>query len=112
MTKPARRVVTGHDAQGRSVVLSDGMPPNVRDKGTGVDFLEIWSTSCLLYTSPTLLRLMAEHADDQIPPLLQRFCESQRYDVCAVRRPSQVLSAGAAAALVPWLEVALSLIHI
>jgi mannose-6-phosphate isomerase-like protein (cupin superfamily) len=45
MTKPARRVVTGHDAQGKSVVLSDGMPPNVHDKGTGVDFLEIWSTT-------------------------------------------------------------------
>jgi hypothetical protein len=44
MPKPARRVVTGHDASGRSVVLSDGMPPNVRDKGTGVDFIEIWST--------------------------------------------------------------------
>ena len=44
MTKAARRVVTGHDAQGKSVVLSDGMPPNVRDKGTGVDFLEIWNT--------------------------------------------------------------------
>jgi mannose-6-phosphate isomerase-like protein (cupin superfamily) len=44
MTKAARRVVTGHDAQGKSVVLSDGMPPNVREKGTGVDFLEIWNT--------------------------------------------------------------------
>jgi mannose-6-phosphate isomerase-like protein (cupin superfamily) len=44
MAKPARRVVTGHDARGKSVVLSDGVPPNVRDKGTGVDFLEIWNT--------------------------------------------------------------------
>ena len=41
MPKPARRIVTGHDESGRSVVLSDGMPPNVRDKGTGVDFIEI-----------------------------------------------------------------------
>jgi hypothetical protein len=45
MPKPARRIVTGHDDTGRSVVLSDGMPPNVRDKGTGVDFIEIWNTS-------------------------------------------------------------------
>lgn len=45
MPKPARRVVTGHDESGRSVVISDGMPPNVRDKGTGVDFIEIWSTA-------------------------------------------------------------------
>jgi Cupin domain len=45
MPKPARRIVTGHDDAGRSVVLSDAMPPNVRDKGTGVDFIEIWNTS-------------------------------------------------------------------
>ena len=45
MPKPARRIVTGHDDSGRSVVLSDGMPPNVRDKGTDVDFIEIWNTS-------------------------------------------------------------------
>jgi mannose-6-phosphate isomerase-like protein (cupin superfamily) len=56
MTRPARRVVTGHDAQGRSVILSDGAPPNIRTKGTGVDFLEIWSTAgapaCLDATEP------------------------------------------------------------
>ena len=45
MPKPARRIVTGHDESGRSVVLSDGMPPNVRDKATGVDFIEIWNTA-------------------------------------------------------------------
>jgi hypothetical protein len=44
MPKPARRIITGHDDRGRSVVLSDGMPPNIRDKGSGVDFLEIWNT--------------------------------------------------------------------
>lgn len=42
--RAARRVVTGHDANGKSVILSDGPPPNVRTKGTGVDFVEIWST--------------------------------------------------------------------
>ncbi|MFT4046782.1 MAG: cupin domain-containing protein [Solimonas sp.] len=42
--KPLRRVVTGHDANGKSIVLSDGMPPNVRDRGTDVDFIEIWNT--------------------------------------------------------------------
>ncbi|MGC3983063.1 MAG: cupin domain-containing protein [Steroidobacteraceae bacterium] len=50
MAKPAtpkfiRRVVTGHDVNGKSVILSDGMPPNVRDKGTDVDFVEIWNTA-------------------------------------------------------------------
>jgi len=43
--KHARRVVTGHDVSGKSVFLSDGMVPNVRNKGTGVDFIEIWKTS-------------------------------------------------------------------
>jgi hypothetical protein len=42
--RPARRVVTGHDAQGKSIILSDGNPPNIRDKGTLVDFIEIWNT--------------------------------------------------------------------
>jgi mannose-6-phosphate isomerase-like protein (cupin superfamily) len=45
MPRPARRIVTGHDESGRSIVISDGMPPNVRDKGSGVDFIEIWSTA-------------------------------------------------------------------
>jgi mannose-6-phosphate isomerase-like protein (cupin superfamily) len=43
--KYIRRIVTGHNADGRSVILSDGMPPNVRDKGTDVDFIEIWNTA-------------------------------------------------------------------
>lgn len=59
-----------------------------------------------LAQDPTLQRLLADHADDQIPPLLQRFCESQHYDVCAVLGPNGASSAGAAAASVPWLEVA------
>lgn len=52
MPKPARRVVTGHDDNGKSIVLSDGMPPNVRDKGTDVDFIEIWNTA----TTPAPIR--------------------------------------------------------
>ena len=47
MSKSARRIVTGHTPDGISVVLSDGMPPNVRDKDTGVDFVEIWNTSAV-----------------------------------------------------------------
>ena len=45
MARPARRVVTGHDEYGKSIVLIDGAPPNIRDRGTGVDFIEIWSTA-------------------------------------------------------------------
>jgi hypothetical protein len=47
MTGKARRVVTGHDPNGRSVVISDGLPPQdhpMRGPGVGADFFEIWST--------------------------------------------------------------------
>jgi hypothetical protein len=42
-----RRVVTGHDAAGKSVVLSDGMPPQdhpMQGTAIGADFIEIWNT--------------------------------------------------------------------
>ncbi len=43
----ARRVVTGHDADGKSVKLSDGIPPQVHSMqgdAVGADFIEIWNT--------------------------------------------------------------------
>jgi naringenin degradation protein FdeH len=40
---PPRRVVTGHDAAGRSVVLSDGPAPRSHDVGSAV-FHEVWNT--------------------------------------------------------------------
>ena len=42
-----RRVVTGHNEGGKSVVLSDGPPPQhhaMQGRGVGADFVEIWST--------------------------------------------------------------------
>jgi mannose-6-phosphate isomerase-like protein (cupin superfamily) len=42
-----RRVVTGHDASGKSVILSDGTPPQhhpMRGAGVGADFFEMWNT--------------------------------------------------------------------
>ncbi|WEK47953.1 MAG: cupin domain-containing protein [Candidatus Andeanibacterium colombiense] len=42
-----RRVVTGHDASGKSVVLSDGAPPQnhaMQGEAVGADFIEMWST--------------------------------------------------------------------
>jgi mannose-6-phosphate isomerase-like protein (cupin superfamily) len=48
MSGTARRVVTGHDAQGRSVVLSDGPPPQnhpMTGEAIGADFIEMWSTT-------------------------------------------------------------------
>jgi len=40
-----RRIVTGHDADGKSVVISDGTPPQdhpMRGSTVGADFTEIW----------------------------------------------------------------------
>jgi hypothetical protein len=39
-----RRIVTGHDADGRSVVLSDAPTPKTLDIGTAV-FHELWATT-------------------------------------------------------------------
>jgi hypothetical protein len=46
MPRTTRRVVTGHDARGKSVVLSDGAPPqhhSMHGLGVGADFHEMWS---------------------------------------------------------------------
>ena len=47
MTKPVRRVVTGHDAQGRAVVISDGPAPFVHVNALDPDWYstDIWRTS-------------------------------------------------------------------
>ena len=44
--EPVRRVVTGHDASGRAVIASDGLPPRVVELAAvpGTIFHEIWST--------------------------------------------------------------------
>ena len=46
MTEVIRRVVTGHDKSGKSVVLSDGTPPQnhgMRGASIGADFFEVWN---------------------------------------------------------------------
>jgi mannose-6-phosphate isomerase-like protein (cupin superfamily) len=44
MARHSRRVVTGHDADGKSVVLSDGPPPQHHGRDfKGADFIEIWN---------------------------------------------------------------------
>jgi quercetin dioxygenase-like cupin family protein len=40
-----RRVVTGHDARGRSVFVQDGPPPVVRTAPDGAHFFELWNTA-------------------------------------------------------------------
>jgi len=47
--KPSpRRIVTGHDASGKSVVLSDGTPPQhhpMHGQAVGADFFEMWNAT-------------------------------------------------------------------
>lgn len=46
MAGTIRRVVTGHDGAGKSVVLSDGPPPQnhpMHGPAIGADFVEIWN---------------------------------------------------------------------
>lgn len=54
MSGKGRRVVTGHDASGKSVILSDGPPPQAHPMSgpdVGADFIEIWNSG---ETVPTL----------------------------------------------------------
>jgi len=45
MPKSFRRVVTGHNAQGRSIFVSDGLPPVVHSRGAGSTVVtEFWQT--------------------------------------------------------------------
>jgi len=45
MTRPIRRVVTGHNAQGRAIFISDGPAPAVYDRGPGATAVtELWET--------------------------------------------------------------------
>jgi hypothetical protein len=48
MTEPIRRIVTGHDENGKSVVVSDGPAPQhhpMRGPTIGADFIEIWNAA-------------------------------------------------------------------
>lgn len=45
MLREVRRVVTGHDAEGRSTITQDGAPPRSIDiAGRGITFHELWLT--------------------------------------------------------------------
>jgi mannose-6-phosphate isomerase-like protein (cupin superfamily) len=46
MAAPVRRIVTGHDSRGRSIVQQDGAPARVVTLGgeSGTTFHEVWST--------------------------------------------------------------------
>lgn len=60
-----RRVVTGHDADGKSIVLSDGPPPQhhpMHGEAVGADFIEMWSTA---ETVPTLTSMPAAEPNER-----------------------------------------------
>jgi len=47
MKQSTRRIVTGHDRNGKSVVASDGLPPqhhSMRGSSVGAEFIEIWNS--------------------------------------------------------------------
>jgi len=45
MSWPTRRIVTGHADDGRSVIVSDGVPPVVHEVGEDAAFVELWNTN-------------------------------------------------------------------
>ena len=47
MTSPIRRVLTGHDAEGRSIILADGVAQNVKQVPgiPGLALTDLWETS-------------------------------------------------------------------
>ena len=60
-----RRVVTGHDANGKSVVLSDSPPPQrhaMRGPEVGADFFEMWND---VQTVPELTSLPAREPNER-----------------------------------------------
>ena len=69
MMRPTRRVVTGHDASGKAVVLFDGAAPNVKlRKTTGLTSTLLWVTE----GSPADLSGGADESEREIgvaPPL-------------------------------------------
>jgi mannose-6-phosphate isomerase-like protein (cupin superfamily) len=62
---PFRRIVTGHDARGRAVILEDGPPPRVARIGGehGPLFFEVWNTR---ETPAQIDRASGEPAEESI----------------------------------------------
>lgn len=64
MQKPFRRIVTGHDEQGRAVIQSESAPERVKTlAGSGPTFYEIWNTR---ETPAPIDRASGEPAEDGI----------------------------------------------
>ena len=83
MAREVRRVVTGHDAEGRSVFLMDGTPPVVAER-FGVTATEIWETAGAPASNdgaedPTL------HPRRLAPPPLGTVCRIVEYQPDSIR---------------------------
>ncbi|WP_114521624.1 cupin domain-containing protein [Altererythrobacter sp. ZODW24] len=66
MKQPPRRIVTGHDDQGRAIFQEDGLPPRDVALGTGeavTRFYEVWNTQ---ETPARIDRASGEPAEDGI----------------------------------------------
>jgi len=65
-----RRIVTGHDKDGRAVILSDGPTPTVHDKlgRAGLVFEEIWETRATPAPIPPTEPEPTDHALKLAPP--------------------------------------------
>lgn len=64
-TAPFRRIVTGHNAEGKAVILEDGPPPRVSRVGgeLGPMFYEVWNTR---ETPARIDRASGEPAEDGV----------------------------------------------
>lgn len=65
MAGQVRRIVTGHDASGKSVILSDGAPPQhhpMHGAEVGADFVEIWNVAAPV---PTLTSTQAAEPNER-----------------------------------------------
>ena len=61
----SRRIVTGHDENGKSVILSDGLPPQnhpMHGRAIGADFFEMWSDPDIV---PRLTSVPATEPNDR-----------------------------------------------
>lgn len=82
--KSVRRIVTGHDENGKAIIITDGQPPNAFDSDIrGTFFTEIWKTSATPApvgneTDPTLgPRKMSPHANGSAVRIVQIGPESE-----------------------------------
>lgn len=99
MAKRFRRLVTGHDAQGKSIVIFDGEPPTVLETPArpGATMTGIWDTT----TMPPSLEGQADaygHAINLMPPRGGTQCialELQPEDAEVMRRVDRDAAFGA-----------------